>query len=117
MTTIHCGEPYYEGVEDTLATVLEKYRPKRIGHGIQIHRYPELMKKASSMGVIFEICMTSNMMTKSVAGKEDFVKIFRIFEEYGLKHIICTDNLFSLNTNISKENAMYEEIRELSKTM
>jgi adenosine deaminase len=117
MTTIHCGEPYYEGVEDTLATVLEKYKPKRIGHGIQIHRYPELMKKAASMGVIFEICISSNLMTKSVARNEDFVKIFRLFNEYGLKYIICTDNLFSLNTNIMKENALYREIMELSKTI
>jgi adenosine deaminase len=117
MTTIHCGEPYYEGVEDTLATVLERYRPKRIGHGIQICKFPKLMKLASSMGVIFEVCMTSNLMTKSVDKKEDFIPIFKTFEEYQIKHVICTDNLFSLNTNISKENAMHDELKELAKKM
>jgi adenosine deaminase len=115
MTTIHCGEPYYDGVEDTLTTVLEKYKPKRIGHGIQICKFPKLMKLASSMGVIFEVCMTSNLMTKSVDKKEDFIPIFRTFEEYQIKYVICTDNLFSLNTNISKENAMHDELKELAK--
>jgi adenosine deaminase len=115
ITTIHCGEPYYEGVEDTMATVLEKYKPQRIGHGIQIHRFPELMKKASSMGIIFEICMSSNLMTKSVKKKEDFLKIFKAFEEYNINYVICSDNLFSIRTTIADENAMYNELIEFAK--
>jgi adenosine deaminase len=117
MTTIHCGEPYYEGVENTLSTILDKYKPKRIGHGIQICKYPKLMKQASSMGVVFEICMTSNIMTKSVQKKEDFIPIFKAFDEYQIKYILCTDNLFAINTNISKEHKIYEELKDLSKKM
>ncbi|MDR1499106.1 MAG: hypothetical protein LBS34_02355 [Rickettsiales bacterium] len=116
-TTIHCGEPDYEGVEDTLATVLEKYKPKRIGHGVQIHRFPKLMKLASNMGIVFEICISSNLVTKSVKSKEDFIKIFRIFEENSINYVICTDSTFSLGTNIAKEHEIYNELMKQSKQM
>lgn len=117
MTTIHCGEPNYETVEDTLATILERYKPKRIGHGVQIHRFPKLMKLASSMGVHFEICMSSNLVTKAVETREKFIEIFRLFDEYQISYTICTDSTFSLDTNIRKENEMYKELMEQSKKM
>lgn len=115
MTTIHCGEPDYETVEDTLATVLEKYKVKRIGHGVQIHRFPNLMKLASSMGVMFEICISSNLVTKAVNSLDDFIKIFKIFEEYQINYTICTDSTFSLKTNIANENKIYNDLMEKSK--
>ena len=113
ITTIHCGETYYESVEDTLATVIEKYKVKRIGHGVQIHRYPKLMKLASKMNIIFEICISSNLMTRAVDNKEKFLEIFKKFEEYDIKYVICTDATFSLETNISNEHKIYEEIKNM----
>ena len=112
MTTIHCGEPDYETVEDTLATVLEKYKVKRIGHGVQIHRFPNLMKLASSMGVMFEICISSNLVTKAVKSLDEFIEIFKLFEEYQINYTICTDATFSLKTNISNENKIYNDLME-----
>lgn len=113
ITTIHAGEPNYEGVEDTLATILEKYKPNRIGHGIQIVKFPELMKKASSQGVELEICITSNLMTRSVQDEKEFFNIFKTLEEYQIKYNICTDAVYSLNTNIKIENEKYEAIKDL----
>ena len=113
MTTIHAGEPFYEGVEDTLATILEQYKPNRIGHGVQIVKFPELMKKASSMGVELEICISSNLMTKSVKDEKEFFNIFKTLEEYQIKYTICTDAVYSLNTNIKIENEKYRKIKEL----
>ena len=115
VTTIHVGEPLYDGVEDALADVLENYKPQRIGHGVQIHRFPELMKKASSMGIVFEICISSNLMSKSIASEEDFIPVFKAFEEYGIKYEICTDATFSLHTNISLEHEKYNKIMEIAK--
>ena len=43
MTTIHAGEENYETVEDTLATVIEKYNVNRIGHGIQIGHFQNIL--------------------------------------------------------------------------
>lgn len=111
ITTIHMGEPYYEGVEDTLATVLKQYRPQRIGHGVQLHRYPELMKEVSKRGVLLEICISSNLVTKAVRDYAEFGKIFRIFDEYQVKYCLCTDATFSLGTDISREHRRFEEIR------
>jgi adenosine deaminase len=115
MTTIHCGESDHETMEDTLATILEKYKPKRIGHGVLMCRYPKLLKLASSMGITFEICITSNLTTRAVASEEEFIKIFKTFEEYQIGYVICTDATFPLDTNISKEYEIYNRIMEKSK--
>ncbi|MDR2077594.1 MAG: hypothetical protein LBP39_01350 [Rickettsiales bacterium] len=116
-TTIHCGEPFYDQVEDTLATVLEKYKPKRIGHGVQIYRFPKLMKLASSMGVIFEICISSNLMTRVVNSKREFFDIFKAFEDHQIKYVICTDATFPLNTNIAREHEIHKNIMNYSQSV
>ena len=113
-TTIHAGETDHEGVEDELAFVLEKYKPNRIGHGVQIHRFPKLMKIASKNGIHFEICITSNLTTKAVESKEKFAEIFRIFEDNKIDYSINTDATFALDTNIHKENELYKEIKLIS---
>lgn len=117
MTTIHAGEPYYEGVDTTLATIIEKYEPNRIGHGIQIVKFPELMKKVSSKGIELEICISSNLMTQSVKDEMEFFNIFKTLEDYQIKYTICTDAVYSLNTNIRLENEKYKKIMELRKNL
>lgn len=111
VTTVHAGETDHKGAEDELAFVLEKLRPQRIGHGIQIHKFPKLMKKASSAGTHFEICISSNLMTKAVPNLEKFVEIFRIFEDNQLKYSINTDSTYLLRTNIRKENEIYQSLK------
>lgn len=117
ITTIHCGETFHDKVEEELQLVLEKYKPQRIGHGIQIYRFPKLMKIAAKNKVHFEICLTSNLTTKAVESKEEFVRIFRAFEEHKIDYSINTDATFALNTNISKENALYAEIKAMAHQM
>lgn len=112
-TTIHAGEPFYDGVEDTLATIIEKYQPHRIGHGIQICKFPNLMKIASSKKIQLEICISSNLMTQSVKNYEEFYNIFKTLEEYQIKYTICTDATYSLSTNIKTEMNKYKEIKSL----
>lgn len=113
-TTIHVGEIDHDGVEDELAYVLEKYKPKRIGHGVQIHRFPKLLKLAAKNNVHFEICITSNLTTKAVKTKEDFIKIFKSFEDHKIDYSINTDATFALNTNITLENQLYQEIKNMA---
>jgi len=76
-TTIHIGEVDYPDLEANFHTVLDKFKPKRIGHGVQIHKYPELMKKISDAGIMLETCITSNLTTKNVKSEEEFAKIFK----------------------------------------
>jgi len=115
MTTIHLGEVDYPDLEEKFHIVLDKYKPKRIGHGVQIHKYPELMKKASRAGIILETCITSNLTTKNVKSEEDFVNIFKIFEENKIQYQICTDATFPIDTNIKKENELHEKIKKMAK--
>lgn len=111
-TTIHCGETVHDGAEEELAFVVERLKPDRIGHGIQIHKYPKLMKKASNAGIHFEICMTSNLTTRAVESLEQFKEIFRIFEENQLKYSINTDATYLLKTNIRKENELFNSLKK-----
>ncbi|GMO61546.1 MAG: adenosine deaminase [Rickettsiales bacterium] len=115
MTTIHCGEENYAGVDDTLAIVIEKYKVDRIGHGIQIHRFPKLMKMAEKNKIMFEICISSNLMTQNVKTLEEYANIFKIFEENHLQYTICTDSVYTLGTNIVNEHELYNQCKEIAK--
>jgi len=114
ITTCHVGETDHNKVEDEIAFVLEKLQPQRIGHGVQIVKYPKLLKKAASMGIHFEICISSNLVTRAVADLQEFRDIFRTFENNGINFSINTDALFPLGTNIKKENELFQQIKELA---
>lgn len=114
VTTVHTGETSHPGVEDELAFVLEKLRPVRIGHGIQIYKFPKLMKRASTLGVIFEICLTSNLTTRAARDRAELFQILKTFEEFQLPYTICTDATYLLKTDLRKEHALHEEIKKLS---
>ncbi len=115
MTTIHAGEENYDTVDETLATAIEKFKVQRIGHGIQIHRFPQLMKIAEKAGVMFEVCITSNLTTRVVKDLEEYAKIFKIFEDNNLKYTLCTDAVYPIDTNLKKEYETYEKIKEIAK--
>lgn len=112
--TIHSGETAHDGVEDEMAYVLEKIRPNRIGHGVQMHKYPKLLKKASSMGLIFEICITSNLTTRAVASLEAFIPIFKALDEHSIKWHLCTDATYLLKTDMRNEHNLFNKIKALS---
>lgn len=73
-TTCHCGETFNPWTEEELAYILETLRPKRLGHGIQLHRFPALMKIASNQGTELEICISSNFATRVVQTKREFAR-------------------------------------------
>lgn len=111
-TTCHVGEIDHEGIEDDIQFVLEKLKPSRIGHGIQLLKYPGLIRKAQKC--TFEICMTSNVTTKAVNSYNEFKGIFRKLEENHLKYILCTDATYTLETNIQKEYEIYRNLKSSS---
>ncbi|MDR2527036.1 MAG: hypothetical protein LBC92_04135, partial [Rickettsiales bacterium] len=116
-TTIHVGEEYYEGVDNAMSEVIEKYKVKRIGHGIQIAKFPKLMDIASKNNIVFEICISSNLMTKVVKDIYEYAKILKKFEEKGLKYVICTDAAYPLQTNVVMENKKHEKIKNIAKNL
>lgn len=112
LTTIHCGEVNHPESEAELEYVLTKLKPDRIGHGVQLHRWPRLMELASNQAVSLEICISSNLATGAVKDRAEFRKIFKAFREHGVPYTINTDATFPLGTDIKRENALWEEITQ-----
>lgn len=111
MTTCHAGEVDHPGLEEELDWALNQLEPDRIGHGIKVLQFPDLIKKAQSLKPTFEICISSNLATGAVKKLEDFKAIFRGFEEHGLKYVICTDATHPLETDIRRENELYNSLK------
>src|ERR687885_755551 len=79
--TIHVGE---EGGDDgvaEIAEVIETLRPDRIGHGILAARDEELMDALRGLGIVLEICPTSNLLTKALPDEEAVRETFRTFAD------------------------------------
>ncbi len=110
-TTCHCAESLQDWTEDELFFVLEVLKPQRLGHGIQIHRYPKLMAKAAAQGIELEICLTSNLRTGVVRSHHDFRKILHRLESASLRFTFHTDATFLLDTNIQKEHQLATSLR------
>src|SRR5206468_1776671 len=58
--TVHTGETPSTGAAGLL-TVLDKWRPTRIGHGIAAAHSEEAMRKLVEQDVVLEICPSSNL--------------------------------------------------------
>lgn len=116
-TTIHVGETKHQNTQEELEFALTKLKSDRIGHGIRIVDYPDLMRLASLNGVLFEICITSNLTSKAISSLEEYAKIMKTFEQNGLKYTVCTDATHAINTNIKKENELMDEIMKIARNL
>jgi adenosine deaminase len=107
--TIHAGEEgcvdeknqrcYFEETRD----VIDYIKPDRIGHGILIHRYPELMEKVVAQDVLLEICPTSNIRTGAVQNWGQMAEILDILWDNGVKFTLCTDGPVMIGTTLRGE--------------
>ncbi len=101
--TIHVGEEGgAHGVEE-LREVVEVLRPDRIGHGILAADDPALMEGLREAGIVLEICPTSNLLTKALAGEEQVLATFRSFVEHGVSFTIATDGPEMMRTHLRDE--------------
>lgn len=101
--TIHSGE-------DTSSAFLEKsfdlYRPSRIGHGIRVIEDKWSVKRALELGIHFEVCPTSNYLTKCV----DKISNHPIREmlKQGLSLSINSDDPHIMNIDLTHEYELLE---------
>ena len=101
--TIHVGEEGGRfGVEET-AEVVEQLRPDRIGHGILAAGEPELMARLRELGIVLEICPTSNLLTKALPDEDAIRTTFRTFVEGGVPFTIATDGPEMMRTHLRDE--------------
>jgi adenosine deaminase len=101
--TIHVGEEGGAWGVEELREVVEVLRPDRIGHGILAAHDPELMAALRAAEITLEICPTSNLLTKALAGEEDVRAVIRTFLEHGVPFTIATDGPEMMRTHLRDE--------------
>jgi adenosine deaminase len=100
--TVHTGETPITDAPGMLS-VLEHWRPTRIGHGIAAARSEEVMRKLVEQDVVLEVCPSSNLRTRVVSGLAEIGQILRRFDEHGVRYTINTDGPYLLGTHLRQE--------------
>jgi len=102
--TLHCGE-IPTVTEERLNKILDLFTPQRIGHGIQLTRFPMLMKKMADRQLVLEICPSSNLATGAVKDWNDLKERVQLLLENGVKLSLNTDGPYVLQTTLAQEIA------------
>jgi adenosine deaminase len=114
--TIHVGEEGGELGREEVAEVVERLRPDRIGHGILAALDPELMAAIRSLGIVLEICPTSNLLTKALRDEDDVRDTVRTFAEHDVPFTIATDGPEMMRTHLRDEFELLLRIGALDET-
>ena len=88
---------------EEIADVIENLEPSRIGHGVKSAYDPRTLDMIRERGVVLEVCPTSNLNTRVVAGWDEFRWIFDTFRRHGVRYTINTDGPEMLRTYIRDE--------------
>jgi adenosine deaminase len=112
--TIHVGEEGGEFGLEEIREVVEELRPDRIGHGILAARDASLMAVLSEAGITLEICPTSNLLTKAIAGEAGVRETFRTFVEHGVAFTIATDGPEMMRTHLRDEFELLHRLGALN---
>jgi adenosine deaminase len=111
--TIHVGEEGGGlGIEET-GEVIEALRPDRIGHGILAARDPELMAALRELGIVLEICPTSNLLTRALTDEAAVRETIRAFVEHSVQFTIATDGPEMMRTHLRDEFELLRRIGAL----
>jgi adenosine deaminase len=96
--TIHAGED--QGPE-SIRQALHDCGAHRIGHGTRLFRDADLLRYVKDFRVPLEVCITSNVQTRSVASYEEHP--VRSYYEEGLVITLNTDNRLVSGTTLTEE--------------
>jgi len=114
--TIHVGEEGGDQGVDEIAEVVEALQPDRIGHGILAAREPGLMRELASRGIVLEICPTSNLLTKALAGEAELRDTIRAFVDSDVPFTIATDGPEMMRTRLRDEFELLLRIEALEES-
>ena len=101
--TIHVGEEGGEVGREEVGEVVERLRPDRIGHGILAASDPELMAAIRDLGIVLEICPTSNLLTKALSDEDEVRDTIRAFVEHDVPFTVATDGPEMMRTHLRDE--------------
>ena len=97
-TTLHAGEDF--GPE-SIHQAIHICGAHRIGHGTRLHENNDLLNYVNDHRIPLEMCITSNIHTKSVSSIEKHP--FKKYYDNKLRVTLNTDNRLISNTTLSKE--------------
>jgi adenosine deaminase len=109
--TIHAGEG--EKPENIREAVFD-HGASRIGHGVALQRDPELLKRVRDAGMVFEICLTTNLQTCSVPSLSKHP--FKRFLDEKLRVTLNTDDPSISNITLTHELELAASEFALSKS-
>src|SRR5207247_753395 len=112
--TNHVGEEGGDVGREEIREVVEALRPDRIGHGILAADDPELMSALAEAGIVLEICPTSNLLTKALAGEDALRGTLRSFVEHGVAFTIATDGPEIIRTHLRDDGDLLRGTGALS---
>jgi adenosine deaminase len=112
--TIHVGEEGGDTGRAEIGEVAERLRPERIGHGILAAGDPELERALRELGVVLEICPTSNLLTKALPDEDAVRETIRRFVEGEVRFTIATDGPEMMRTHLRDEFELLLRIGALS---
>jgi adenosine deaminase len=101
--TIHVGEEGGEHGVEEIGEVVDALRPDRIGHGILAAREPDLMRELAARAIVLEICPTSNLLTKALAGEDELRDTILAFVAHDVAFTIATDGPEMMRTRLRDE--------------
>jgi adenosine deaminase len=113
--TIHVGEEGGDAGIEEIGEVIETLRPDRIGHGILAARDLELMETLRAIGIVLEICPTSNLLTKALETEDALRETFRTFTDNGVLFTIATDGPEMMRTHLRDEFELLVRIGALER--
>lgn len=105
--TWHVGETKYSGPIG-IEKILEKIKPHRIGHGIELRKTEGLQRKRifqilRERGVALEICPSVNLITRSIKNYTEIANLIRLLHQEEIMYCLNTDNPYLIHTNLQRE--------------
>jgi adenosine deaminase len=97
-TTLHAGEAF--GPE-SIHQAIHYCGAHRIGHGTRLMEDQDLMHYVNDHRIALEVCLTSNVHTKSVRSLKEHP--FKYYYDQGIRVTLNTDNRLVSNTTLSRE--------------
>lgn len=85
--TVHAGES--PGTQQNVVDAIQILGAERIGHGIQIAKFPDIVQFVKDKGVVLEICPYSNYLTNVVPS----------IEEHPIRHLIDAGVKVTINSD------------------
>ncbi len=103
-TTLHAGEAF--GPE-SIHQAVHYCGAHRIGHGTRLLEDQDMMHYVNDHRIALEVCLTSNVHTKSVRSLKEHP--FKFYFDQGIRVTLNTDNRLVSNTTLSQEYLIAKE--------